>query len=303
MRRVSGIPAGACMLVAASVVSLVAQAQQGPSTPEDIERFLLTADVVEARQLGQGTTNPWRLTLANGAYRHDAAFQSVEQRPDGVQQVGARGEIAFADSYHFNIAAYRIARLVGLGDMVPPSVERSWRGRRGAFTWWIDNAFDEKQRQEERRPPPNSRSWQDQTYRMYVFGELVYDTHDRVADEVGLCLELGEIDGVGARRALDGGGRLLRNHAGFGLGGRQGNLDRDVFFHERRFGEDGTHGRRAESIAENVRVEDSRRHERARGLMENLAPKQSGAASARKGFPADARGCGQPSFRAVPMSQ
>lgn len=178
MRRVSGVPAvGACVLIVASMLSLRGvQAQQAPSTPEEIEQFLLTAEIVDARQLGQGTTNPWRLTLATGAYRHDAAFQAVEQRPDGVQQIGTRGEIAFADSYHFNIAAYRLARLVGLGDMVPPAVERSWRGRRGALTWWIDNAFDEKQRQEENRTPPNSRSWQHQTYRMYVFGELVYDT-------------------------------------------------------------------------------------------------------------------------------
>ncbi len=168
------------ILIGASIVSqpgLAAQPRQGaPFTPEQIEQFLLTAEIVGARQLGQGVTNPWRLTLSDGSFRHDAAFQSVDVRRDGVQQVGTRGEIAFADSYHFNIAAYRLARLVGLGDMVPPTVERRWRGRPGALSWWIDDAFDEKQRQEANRQPPNTRSWQNQTYRMYLFGELAYDT-------------------------------------------------------------------------------------------------------------------------------
>jgi len=179
MRRSGRSLSRAAIVVFAALVclpALRAQPSLPPATPEAIEEFLRTAEIVGARQLGQGVTNPWRLTLQSGSYQHDAAFQSVEQRPDGVQQLGNRGEIQFADSYHFNIAAYRLARLVGLGDMIPPSIERSWRGRAGALTWWIDNAFDEKVRQEERRTPPSARSWQNQTYRMYVFGELVYDT-------------------------------------------------------------------------------------------------------------------------------
>lgn len=164
-------------IVSGLVLALPAvHAQQGPATPEEVEHFLLNAEIVDARQIGQGVTNPWRLTLADGAYRHDAAFQSVDRRTTGVQRVGGRTEMNFADSYHFNIAAYRLARLLGLGDIVPPTVERFWRGRRGALSWWIDDAFDEKQRIEENRPPPKVASWIDQTYRMYLFGELVYDT-------------------------------------------------------------------------------------------------------------------------------
>ena len=34
-----------------------------------------------------------------------------------------------------------------------------------------------------------------------LLGELVHDADDRIADEVGLGLELGEVDGVRARRA------------------------------------------------------------------------------------------------------
>jgi hypothetical protein len=163
------IAAGLCLLQPA----LRAQA---PSTPEETEQFLLTAEIVEARQIGQGSTNPWRLTLSNGTYRHDAAFQSVDVRLAGLQRVGPRTEVGFADSYHFNIAAYRLARLLGLGEIVPPTVEREWRGRRGALSWWILDAFDERARMAAKRQPPVAASWFDQTQRMHVFGELVYDT-------------------------------------------------------------------------------------------------------------------------------
>ena len=38
---------------------------------------------------------------------HDAAFQSINRRKN-VARVGPRTELQFADSYHFNIAAYRL---------------------------------------------------------------------------------------------------------------------------------------------------------------------------------------------------
>ena len=120
-------------------------------------------------------TNPWRLTLSDGTITHDAAFQSIDLRKN-VARVGRRRELRFADSYHFNIAAYRLARLLGLDHMVPVSVQRSWRGWRGALTWWITAAWDESERKAQRVSPPDVAAWSKQLYRMVVFAELVYDT-------------------------------------------------------------------------------------------------------------------------------
>ena len=146
-----------------------------PHTPEAIEQFLLTAEIVDARPIGKGVTNSWRLTLRNGTIVHDAAFQSINLRKI-VARVGRRTELQFADSYHFNIAAYRLARLLGLDDMVPVSVERRWEGRRGALTWWIADARDEAERKAQRVSPPDVAAWSGQLYRMVVFSELIYDT-------------------------------------------------------------------------------------------------------------------------------
>ncbi len=45
-------------------------------------------------------------------------------------------ELNFRDSYKYNIAAYRLGRLLGL-DMIPPSVERKVGGTYTAVIWWI----------------------------------------------------------------------------------------------------------------------------------------------------------------------
>ena len=142
--------AGAITFLTAVLLSSSVLAQDASTlSPQDIEQFLLTAEIVDARPIGKGVTNSWRLTLSDGATTHDAAFQSIEVRKK-FARVGRRTEMMFADSYHFNIAAYRLARLLGLEDMVPVSVERPWRNRPGALTWWIDTAWDESERVAER---------------------------------------------------------------------------------------------------------------------------------------------------------
>ena len=168
--------AGAITFLTAVLLSSSVLAQDASTlSPQDIEQFLLTAEIVDARPIGKGVTNSWRLTLSDGATTHDAAFQSIEVRKK-FARVGRRTEMMFADSYHFNIAAYRLTRLLGLEDMVPVSVERRWRNRPGALTWWIDTAWDESERVAERLSPPDVPAWSRQAYRMVVFSQLIYDT-------------------------------------------------------------------------------------------------------------------------------
>ena len=153
----------------------VAAQESAPETAADIERFLLTAEIVRARPIGKGVTNSWRLTLSDGTTMHDAAFQSINRR-EPMARIGQRTELRFADSYHFNIAAYRLARLLGLDHMVPVSVERRWKRRLGAVTWWIDAGWDESERKAEQLRPPDVSAWSKQLYQMVVFAELTYDT-------------------------------------------------------------------------------------------------------------------------------
>lgn len=153
-----------------------AQAQSPPSATR-IEEFLTTADVVRVQPVGKGSTETWRLTLTDGEITHDASFQSVDERAPAKDLGGGRTEVNFVDSYRYNIAAYRLARLLGLDDMVPVSVARKWRTKTGAFTWWVDDVrMDEGEMNEKGLKAPDEVSWSEQIYRVRLFSQLVHDT-------------------------------------------------------------------------------------------------------------------------------
>lgn len=143
--------------------------------------FLREANVVSSKPIGKGVTGALRVTLSDGTLTHDAAFQSVDQETlaNDLQRGRRRaGELMFVDHYRYNIAAWRLATLLGLAHMMPPTVERSVRGRPGALSWWIDDVLmDEKEREDKKASPPNgvlALARQKQT--MWVFAELVRDT-------------------------------------------------------------------------------------------------------------------------------
>lgn len=171
-------------LIAAVPSAALAQAARGPRTPEAREAFLEKADIVGAKQVGKGITKPWRLTLRDGDFVQDAAFQDVDAEKDEARFRSGRTERSFRDFYGFNIAAYRLARLLGYDDLVPVSVERVWKGRRGALTWWVDKKWDEDERQKEGVQPPNVQEWERQLYLARAFTALVADTDRNLGNQL-----------------------------------------------------------------------------------------------------------------------
>jgi hypothetical protein len=145
-------------------------------TREEMAEFLRSARIIGGQQVGKGVTGISRLTLTDGRRTQDAAFQSVDVRRPIMRLRDGTTERHFVDSYHYNIAGYRIAELIGLGDMVPVTVPRRWRGRNGALTWWVEAEWDEEQRQAAGVAPPDPRSWNRQIYRERVFTALIGDT-------------------------------------------------------------------------------------------------------------------------------
>lgn len=144
-------------------------------TEEEMRHFLLTAKIVRATQTSTGVTRPYRLTLDDGKMRHDAGFQSIDEFKS-LEVLETGPEINFQDSYHFNIAAYELAKLLDLDDMMPVTVERKYKGHRGSLTWWIDKMMDERERLAKDLHPPDVEAWNKQMYRKWVFTQLVYDT-------------------------------------------------------------------------------------------------------------------------------
>lgn len=162
-------------MLAASVFLAGGQPGGGFSS-ETMRRFLLEGEVVRAAQIGKGITRPWRLTITDGRLTHDASFQDIDVRVQEAGFAGGGRELNFSDSYHYNIAAYELACLVGLDDIVPVTVEREWRGQKGSLTWWVDAKWDGLERMEKGLLPPDTRSWNRQMHKVRVFSQLVYDT-------------------------------------------------------------------------------------------------------------------------------
>ncbi len=157
-------------------VALWAQAAKPVLTLQEKEEFLLNAKVVRTHGAKKGVTGTTRATLTDGRIIHDASIQTIDEEKPRFQT--ERGlEINFRDCYKFNIAAYRLGVMLGLGDIIPPSVQRSFEGHPAAWTWWVEDIqMDEVQKIRTGAQPPDRDKWARQYQIMKIFDQLIYNT-------------------------------------------------------------------------------------------------------------------------------
>jgi hypothetical protein len=159
----------------AFTTSLFAQEKLSLSE-EQMKEFLLKAQVTSERTTPKGITAPIRLTLTDGKITHDAVFQRVDEYKAMMEFANGTREPNFKDSYKFNLAAYELAKMLGLGDMMPVTVERKIKGQTGALSWYLPSKMDEATRLAKKISPPDVAAWNRQMYKKRIFAELVYDT-------------------------------------------------------------------------------------------------------------------------------
>ena len=143
----------------------------------EMERFLTKARIVKTKSAPKGVTNSVRATLSDGTMSHDAHIQTIDEYKREFRTAMAV-EFDFRDSWQFNIAAYKLDRLLGL-NMVPVSVPGRYRSAPAAITWWVDDvAMDEggRLKQKAEAPEEKKRYWNQQTYMMRLFDQLIYNT-------------------------------------------------------------------------------------------------------------------------------
>lgn len=139
------------------------------------EEFLKTAKVISTKAAKGGITGSLRATMSDGKITHDAQIQQIDEAKTRFE--GSRGvEMNFRDTYKFNIAGYRLSKLLGL-NMIPPSIERNYKGAGAAFTWWVDDVMmDEGGRMSKRLTAPDSENWNEQMHIVRVFDQLIFNT-------------------------------------------------------------------------------------------------------------------------------
>jgi hypothetical protein len=170
--RIGGWTAALILGGSALVATAPASAADGGAGGFDraqMEELLLRGEVGTLRPLSTGVTGSSRATVTWQGRAHDAHVQTVDAY---IGRPGVRLR-DLSDHYAYNVAAYRVDRLLGL-DLVPVSVERSVHGEPAAVTWWVDDVeMMERERQQLGRLPTDVRAWNRQIHRARVFQELI----------------------------------------------------------------------------------------------------------------------------------
>jgi hypothetical protein len=203
LRRRFILAAVACLICRSFAVA----ADEPTLTKEQIKNFLLTAKVVNSREAKKGITHTSRLTLSDGTITHDASFQPIDEHKP-FKELAHGSEVNFVDSYKYNIAAYGLAELLGIDDLLPVYVEREWQGKKGSLSWWLPVKMDEAERHKQKLTAPDPDAWNKQMYKIRVFDQLVYDTDPNLTNVlIGENWQLWRIDFTRAFRLF----KELRN--------------------------------------------------------------------------------------------
>ncbi len=138
----------------------------------DMEEFLRTAPVGDIfRGAQRGRTEPWTVVLADGVDVRRAIFKYVDRRRPSV----------LSTSYMYELAAYEVARELGL-DIVPPVVEREIGGVKGSLQLLVEGALPETARRARGFEPPDPAVFRDRLETVKIFALLVDDDCDNLED-------------------------------------------------------------------------------------------------------------------------
>ena len=147
-------------------------------TEEQKIDFLQHAKIIDSKSEKKGKSSASHLTLSDGKVTYDASFQPIDEKKTRGPAPNGGIELNFRDYWGYDIAGYRVAKLLGMDDMVPVYTERKWKGVTGAISWRISNIqFDEADRYTHKIPVPAELldGWNKQMYKVRVLDELLYD--------------------------------------------------------------------------------------------------------------------------------
>lgn len=147
--------------VFAGVASAAPPEPQWRLEPASVEDRLSTAVVVAVEEIGEGVTNPKKVTLDLNGERFFAVYKPIRRgRHKG-----------FWESYQAEVAAYRLDTILGL-DMVPPTIVRRVEADKGSLQLWVAGCETYKRVQAK---VPRTPGFSRQISRMKMFDNLIYN--------------------------------------------------------------------------------------------------------------------------------
>ncbi|MGD9345929.1 MAG: hypothetical protein PVH84_08720, partial [Candidatus Aminicenantes bacterium] len=130
----------------------------------NLEKYLQTAEVLEVEiDSIEGRTAPWSVILDDGKITRQALFKYVDRRRPTL----------LPDSYHYEIAAYKVSKLLGY-TAVPPVVEREIKETIGSLHLFLEGCFSLSQQRRRELKPPDPSNFSDALSELAVFESLVF---------------------------------------------------------------------------------------------------------------------------------
>ena len=140
-------------------------------TPEELaerekwEEFLKTAKIIGQKQQKsrEAVTEPWDLTLEKDGVTKKALWKDAEGRMRGA-----------VENWRWEIAAYRLDKLLGL-NMISPTVEKRFREERGSCQLWVDYWIKGSHKNEQKIKVPSYKvfHYNRATYLRWAFDNLI----------------------------------------------------------------------------------------------------------------------------------
>jgi len=130
---------------------------------QEIEEFLKTAEIASSADIPEGVTKPTRLYLKKGDVERSGAWKN----PKGMQKGHLEG-------WQYEIAAYEMDKLLEL-NLIPPTVEREFKGKSGSLQFWVESEFSELTVFEKKIGIPRSKFYnkQNMKYLTRAFDSLI----------------------------------------------------------------------------------------------------------------------------------
>ncbi len=138
-----------------------------------LERWLEQAEVVGVEDLDTGITKPHRVTLRKDGVELRAVFKTVSTADYATRDRASA--INSSDRFEHELAAYELDRLLDL-DMIPVTVKRTIKNRRGVVQFWIDDSINVRKMLEQKKQPSGWCDVGPQYNLMSVFDVLIHNS-------------------------------------------------------------------------------------------------------------------------------
>ena len=160
-------------LIASALLCAAANASE--MSRQEREAYLRSAKIVSMKDVGEGATHPIKVKMDDGITKMKAIFKSVDLRTKWASRFGSETAKGYIDSYKNEIAAYELDKLLGLG-MLPVTVERKIKGKRGSLREWVEHVIPHYGHEE---APPDVARMHDQMHVVWLFDYLIYNVDRR----------------------------------------------------------------------------------------------------------------------------